>query len=164
MLRLARWMADYYLCPLGTALEAIVPAGVRHDVGSREVTLLAAALDAAERAAKLKLSAKQAAALQILLSSGQPMLAKELAEQAGCTAAPINELRKKGLIVSSVERQNSQRLLNDVAAAAIGARVESRPGSSPRSDPQCARSSTAPHDSHSRRHRQRQDRSLHSGD
>jgi primosomal protein N' (replication factor Y) len=116
MLRLARWMADYYLCPLGTALEAIVPAGVRHDVGSREVTLLAAALDAAERAAKLKLSAKQAAALQILLSSDQPMLAKELAEQANCTAAPINELRKKGLIVSSVERQNSQRLLNVVAA------------------------------------------------
>ena len=45
LLRLAEWMSDYYLCPLGQALEAIVPAGVRHDVGTREVTFLAAAPD-----------------------------------------------------------------------------------------------------------------------
>ena len=54
MLRLARWMADYYLCPLGQALEAIVPAGVRHDVGTRDVTFLAAAPDAAERIARVE--------------------------------------------------------------------------------------------------------------
>src|SRR5882672_5631737 len=29
MLRLAEWMADYYLCSLGQVLQAIVPAGVR---------------------------------------------------------------------------------------------------------------------------------------
>ena len=29
MLRLTRWMADYYLCPWGQVLEAVVPAGVR---------------------------------------------------------------------------------------------------------------------------------------
>ena len=31
------------LVSVGQALEAIVPAGVRHDVGAREVTFLAAA-------------------------------------------------------------------------------------------------------------------------
>jgi primosomal protein N' (replication factor Y) len=115
MLRLAQWMADYYLCPLGTALEAIVPAGVRHDVGSRDVVLLTAAPDAAERAAELKLSPKQAAVLKIITASEEPLTAKELANQAGCTLAPINELRKKRLIVSSVERLNHERTQQIVA-------------------------------------------------
>jgi primosomal protein N' (replication factor Y) (superfamily II helicase) len=113
MLRLARWMADYYLCPLGQVLEAIVPAGVRHDVGARDVTFLAAACDAAERMATIKLSPKQADALGRLISAEQPMTAKQLATQVGCTLAPINELRKKGLIVSTVERLSTDRLAPD---------------------------------------------------
>jgi primosomal protein N' (replication factor Y) len=40
MLRLAGWMADYYLCPLGQVLQAIVPAGVRGQAGTREMTFL----------------------------------------------------------------------------------------------------------------------------
>src|SRR5262245_51034525 len=34
MLRLAEWMSDYYLCPLGQVLQAIVPAGVRGKAGT----------------------------------------------------------------------------------------------------------------------------------
>src|SRR6476469_5672336 len=37
MPRLAQWMADYYLCPLGQVLQAIVPAGVRGKAGTREM-------------------------------------------------------------------------------------------------------------------------------
>ena len=40
MLRLAQWMSDYYLCPLGQVLQAIVPAGVRGKAGTREMTFL----------------------------------------------------------------------------------------------------------------------------
>src|SRR6188474_1875179 len=40
MLRMADWMADYYLCPLGQVLQAIVPAGVRGHAGTREMTFL----------------------------------------------------------------------------------------------------------------------------
>ena len=112
LLRLAQWMADYYLCPLGQALEAIVPAGVRHDVGSRDVTFLAAAPGAASRIGELKLSTKQTAVMQTLAATGRPLTAKQLAAQAGCTLAPINELRKKGLVVASVERLNTDRLQN----------------------------------------------------
>ena len=110
MMRLAHWMADYYLCPLGQVLESIVPAGVRRDVGTRDVTLLAAAPDAAARIVELKLSAKQAAVMQHLLANDLPITAKQLAIEVGCTTAPINELRKKGLIVSSVERKRIDRL------------------------------------------------------
>ncbi len=88
MLRLTRWMAEYYLSPWGQVLEAVVPAGVRHDAGGREVTLLAAAPDALERARQLKLSAKQTELLRLLAASARPVTSKELAARAGCTVAP----------------------------------------------------------------------------
>ncbi|HEX3599665.1 MAG TPA: primosomal protein N', partial [Lacipirellulaceae bacterium] len=116
MMRVARWMADYYLCPLGQVLESIVPAGVRHDVGTRDVTFLAAAPNANERMADAKLSAKQAAVMQRLMAGNKPLTAKQLAAEAGCTLAPINELRKKGFIVSSVERLNTDRLSTEPAS------------------------------------------------
>ena len=40
MLRLTQWMADYYLCPLGQVLDAVVPAGVRGQAGTREQVFL----------------------------------------------------------------------------------------------------------------------------
>ena len=36
MLRLTEWMADYYLCPWGQVLDAVVPAGVRWQAGTRD--------------------------------------------------------------------------------------------------------------------------------
>jgi primosomal protein N' (replication factor Y) (superfamily II helicase) len=109
MLRVTRWMADYYLCSWGQALEAVVPAGVRRDVGARDVTLLAVSPNAAERMQTLKLSAKQFEVLSVLEASEQPLTAKQLATQAGCTTGPINELRRKGLVVSTVERVDTDR-------------------------------------------------------
>ncbi len=69
MLRVTRWMADYYLCPWGQVLEAVVPAGVRHDAGGRDVTFFTASPNAAERIDQLKLPAKQAEALRLLAAS-----------------------------------------------------------------------------------------------
>ena len=40
MLRLTRWIADYYLCPWGQVLETVLPAGVRGQAGTRMATLL----------------------------------------------------------------------------------------------------------------------------
>ncbi len=104
MLRLTRWMADYYLCPWGQALDAVVPAGVRHEAGTRDVTLLAVSADVSSRLDELKLPSKQADALRVLAASGQPLSAPQLAARAGCTQGPIHALRKKGLIEASVER------------------------------------------------------------
>ena len=36
MLRLTEWMAEYYLCGWGQVLEAVVPAGVRGQAGTRQ--------------------------------------------------------------------------------------------------------------------------------
>jgi primosomal protein N' (replication factor Y) len=104
MLRLTRWMSEYYLCPWGQVLEAVVPAGVRGQAGTRNVKFLSVQPEVAVRIAQLELPAKQAEVLKILSSSERPLTAKQVASRAGCTTAPINELRKKGLIRETVER------------------------------------------------------------
>ncbi len=39
LLRLTRWLADYYLCGWGQVLNAVVPAGVKDRAGTRSVLL-----------------------------------------------------------------------------------------------------------------------------
>src|SRR5262249_47654911 len=40
LLRLTRWMADYYLCGWGQVLNAVVPAGVKERAGTRSTAFL----------------------------------------------------------------------------------------------------------------------------
>ncbi|WP_228714736.1 replication restart helicase PriA [Posidoniimonas corsicana] len=110
MLRLTRWMADYYLCPWGQVLEAVVPAGVRGQAGTREMTLLSLPTRVAARLTTLDVTDKQRAVLQALAASPKPLTLKQLATRVGCTSAPINTLRKQGLIESSVERLDQGEL------------------------------------------------------
>ena len=108
MLRLTRWMADYYLCPWGQVLEAVVPAGVRGKAGTREVKLLRIAEGVRPRLAELKLKSKQQQrALKILAESSHPLTSSSLAEAARCTTGPIRSLLKQGLIEASVTRMAS---------------------------------------------------------
>ena len=108
MVRLAHWMADFYLCTWGQALETVVPAGVRDMAGTREVLFLHVPTHVAARLTQLRLPPKQHAALQCLASSPQPLTARELAAAAGCTTAPINQLRKKGLLTETIRRVASE--------------------------------------------------------
>lgn len=115
MLRLTRWMADYYLCPWGQAIEAVVPAGVRARSGTREVLLLSVPTEVAARLALLKLTPTQQRVLESLATSAKPLAVKQLMQRAECTAAPINALRKAGLIAERTERVDvGDRLAMDV--------------------------------------------------
>ncbi|TWT99804.1 Primosomal protein N' [Botrimarina colliarenosi] len=116
MLRLTRWMADHYLTPWGQVLEGVVPSGVRGRAGTRDVTLLSVPTKVAARLTGLELPPKQADVLQALAASSKPLSLKQLAMRVGCTTAPINALRKRGLIESRVERLATDGLLaEDVA-------------------------------------------------
>src|SRR5436305_10870374 len=42
LLRLTRWMADYYLCGWGQVLQAVLPAGVRERAGTRKAVVVEA--------------------------------------------------------------------------------------------------------------------------
>ncbi|MBL9164397.1 MAG: primosomal protein N' [Planctomycetaceae bacterium] len=117
MLRLTRWMADYYLCPWGQVLEAVVPAGVRGMAGTREVNFFTAIAGALAKFSALKLrSAQQRKALETLAASNRPLTAPEIAEAADCSLAPIKGLFKHGLIEAV-----RMRVANDSQSAdAIG--------------------------------------------
>ncbi|MCI0359083.1 MAG: DEAD/DEAH box helicase family protein, partial [Planctomycetaceae bacterium] len=106
MLRLARWMSDYYLCPLGQILQTIIPAGVRGQAGTREMTFLSVPDTVKEQlaAGTLKVGAKQLDALKVLAASPRPLTPPELAQAAKCTLGPIAELRKKKLVNVQVRR------------------------------------------------------------
>src|SRR5581483_8452603 len=40
LLRLTRWMADYYLCGWGQVLNAVVPAGAKHRAGTKNQVVI----------------------------------------------------------------------------------------------------------------------------
>jgi primosomal protein N' (replication factor Y) len=115
MLRLTEWMSQYYLCPWGQVLEAVVPAGVRHKSGTREVTYLSVPTSVAARLTQLKLPRKQAAALKALAASPRPLTVSELASAADCTSAPIKELQRKGLVRAESSRvlRESESIVNE---------------------------------------------------
>ena len=104
MLRLTRWLADYYLCPWATVLDTVLPAGVRAGAGTRLTTFLSIDTEAAKRISQEKFPPKQAAVLKELSEAKSPMTAAELARAAKCGQAPIKTLQRKGLIRSQSQR------------------------------------------------------------
>jgi len=114
MVDLSKWLADYYLCPWGQTIEAVVPASVRGHAGTREKTFLSVPTSVAAKLTQLKLPTKQAAVLKHLFASPRPLTAAELAARCGCTQAPITALRKKGLV--SEETRRVQQQSHEVAA------------------------------------------------
>jgi primosomal protein N' (replication factor Y) len=109
MLRLTEWIADHYLCEWGQVLEAVVPAGVRGQAGTRLATLLFIEPEVASQIHELKLPEKQAAAMRHLAAASDPLTPAELARLAKCSEGPITALRRKGLIRSRTARVNQQR-------------------------------------------------------
>ena len=101
MLALTRWIADYYACSWGQALDAVVPAGVKKHAGTRIATFLMVPDEAiaAVRAGTINppLSAKQAAAMEIL-ARGEMLTVADICRMAKCTSIPIKALRERGLV------------------------------------------------------------------
>lgn len=104
MLRLTRWIADYYLCHWGQVLEAVVPTGVRTQAGTREAPLLTIGPGGAEKMNDPKLAPKQTAVLKVLAQANGPMTLAEVARRAGCAQGPITALRRSGLVQTQTGR------------------------------------------------------------
>ena len=104
LLELSKWIAEYYICPLGNVIETVVPTGVRDDSGTREVLFLGLAADRHGQLDEIRLPAKQQAVVDVLRQGAGDWTPRELAETVGCTLGPINALRKKGIVVASSRR------------------------------------------------------------
>ena len=104
LLMLAQQIADYYICPIGTVIETIVPAGARDNIGTREMLFLSVEPEIARDLDAAKLTSLQKNILETMLGSNQDWTPNELAETVGCTQGPISTLRRKGHILSSTRR------------------------------------------------------------
>ena len=98
MLDLTRWMARYYACTWGQALDAVVPAGVKKQAGTRVAVFLTVPDEVRLGVESLGLPTKQAEALAILARADSPLTVPDLCRLAHCASGPIHALRQKGLI------------------------------------------------------------------
>ncbi|HEY1377572.1 MAG TPA: primosomal protein N', partial [Gemmataceae bacterium] len=122
LLRLTRWMADYYICGWGQVLQAILPAGVRDQAGVRKAVMVELAPDPPDPMPKL--TAKQTLVLEYLRQRGQAVERRELARQTTAGLAVIDALVAKGLACKSTARverlPNGLRELSDAAGGYAG--------------------------------------------
>ncbi len=96
LLRLTRWVADYYLCGWGQVLNAVVPTGAKTQAGLRTLTLVEAIPEADLPASSPPLTPKQETALDRLRRSRAPVELHRLSQQARCGIGPIENLIRKG--------------------------------------------------------------------
>ena len=103
MLRLARWMADYYAAPFEQAIAALLPAAVRREGAKHKEQRVARRAEGArptkvDEAVLAKRSPKQAAAWALLTQRGE-CTAAALEAETGVTLAGLRSLEKKGWLV-----------------------------------------------------------------
>ncbi len=102
MLELTKWLAEYYACSWGQALDAAVPAGVKKHAGTRVGTFLVVPEETREalRAGSIepRLSAKQSAVLEVLSRTDDPLTTADVCRLAKCSPVPIQALLKLGLV------------------------------------------------------------------
>ncbi len=102
MLELARWMADYYCCPLETAVRSVLPVAVRDGRVTekrRNAARVVRVPEAAELEALDRKAPRQADALRVLLDAGKALPVTEAAATAGVAESVFRTLEKRGLVV-----------------------------------------------------------------
>jgi primosomal protein N' (replication factor Y) len=104
LLRLTRWMADYYLCGWGQVLQAVVPAGARHQAGTRTRYFIEAVPDAELPSPLPPLTTKQTIVLQQLRAISRAIDVKQLQRQTGSGSGPIDALVQKQMARRFVRR------------------------------------------------------------
>ena len=100
LMELAQWIRDYYVCPLGQVLAAMVPAAVKTGAGEKTEKLLYLAISNQPLEIKSK---QQRLIVEFLQKTGavdsqNVVELKELLSQVGCTDVPVKRLAEKGII------------------------------------------------------------------
>jgi primosomal protein N' (replication factor Y) len=108
LLRLAKWISDYYFCSLSVAIRCIVPSSVRKGKGAK-MPLFARivpgrTVEKADRESLAKKAPKQALVVEILSRNDGPMQLRELLKNAKATRGTIRSLEKKGFVLLERER------------------------------------------------------------
>jgi primosomal protein N' (replication factor Y) (superfamily II helicase) len=113
LLRLTRWMADYYLCGWGQVLQAVLPAGVRDQAGTREAVFVEAVPETELPDPLPALTTKQTHALEKLRKADGPIEQRRLGREAAVGPSVIKSLIEKGFARRHVERIEREDTLAD---------------------------------------------------
>lgn len=101
LMELARWISEYYVCPLGQTLAAMVPAAVKKDAGVKKERRVY--LRMADPPAEILKSKPQKALTDALqkagaLDEGSALSKDALLADAGCTDGPLKQLARKQIV------------------------------------------------------------------
>ena len=102
LIALARWISEYYVCPLGQVLGAMLPAAVKKGIGIKIEKLVYLANDFQKQLEQVK-SRKQKLLVSVLtekqaFDSGSAVLLKSLLTKVGCTDAVLKKLAEKSIV------------------------------------------------------------------
>ncbi|HPC59323.1 MAG TPA: primosomal protein N' [Verrucomicrobiota bacterium] len=100
VLRLARWIADYYCCAPEVALKSVLPEAVRQEKAGWRERLFVRVLPGHGETPRLP---KRQQEVYDLLRSRRELPLTELLELAQTTAATVRRLEDKGLVAISAE-------------------------------------------------------------
>ncbi len=106
LIRLAKWIADYYCCPVETAMRTVLPQVIRKAEISHKKQLFARLLHAVsdeEIAEMEKRAPNQAAVLEFLKEAPGPVAVAELIKETGAAHATMQSLAKKGMIATDAQ-------------------------------------------------------------
>lgn len=106
LMRLAKWMAEYYGCDEKDALRCVLPRAVRetgHAPLKRKCAALSRPVDENELAALRKKAPRQAAVIECLQAARGPVTAARLETEAGAGAATLKALEKRGFLTITSE-------------------------------------------------------------
>ncbi|OHB59339.1 MAG: primosomal protein N' [Planctomycetes bacterium RBG_13_44_8b] len=105
LMELTRWISDYYICPLGQVLTAMVPAAVKKAIGARTekyIYLAISAVNVADNIRQLK-GKKQRQIIEHLqrnavFNSDKALELQKLLSEIGCGQEPVKKLAQKCII------------------------------------------------------------------
>jgi primosomal protein N' (replication factor Y) (superfamily II helicase) len=117
LLRLTRWMADYYLCGWGQVLSAVVPAGARDRAGLKARIFVELVPEGELPPSPPSVTPRQTEVLRKLRELGRPVELRELTQLAQCGSGPVEALVSKGFVRRATRRvdQSADSTRNETA-------------------------------------------------
>ena len=116
MLKLTHWMAGYYFCSWGEALDAVLPRAVKEQAKVSTVQFVALGVpkeEAEKHRAEMGASApKQAAVLIELAKYSAPTPLREFLEVTECSESSVKSLAKRGLVAITRQKARLDPLLD----------------------------------------------------
>jgi primosomal protein N' (replication factor Y) len=106
LMRLAKWMADYYGCDEQDALRCILPRAVRetgHAPLKRNFAVLARKVESTELEALRQKAPRQAEIVEYLQKASAAVAATKLVGERGFSDAALKALERRGLVAISAE-------------------------------------------------------------